>query len=90
RDLVAIEQMGREQAEESLEAQRVDAVVILPEGFTQSALNNMLLGASGGAELELLAADGSSSKSEVLASILEEFVRNVNFESSISRLSGAG
>ncbi len=90
RDLVAIEQMGREQAEESLEAQRVDAVIILPEGFTQSALNNMLLGASGGAELELLAADGSSSKSEVLASILEEFVRNVNFESSISRLSGAG
>ncbi|WP_271854072.1 ABC transporter permease [Planococcus maritimus] len=90
RDLVTTERMGREQAEESLEAQAVDAVIILPEGFTQSALNNMLLGARGGTQLELLAADGSSPKSEVLASILEEFVRSVNFESSISRLSGAG
>ena len=86
--LVRIERMGRDQAEENLEAQSIDAIIIVPDGFTQSALNNILFGASGGAQLELLAADGASPKSDVLVSILEEFVRTVNFESSISRLAG--
>lgn len=87
-ELITIERMDRPQAQQSLDEETVDAVITLPEGFTQKSLRNMLFGSKEGSELELLAADLSSPQTDVLDSILQEFVLTVNFEASISRLSG--
>lgn len=87
-ELITVERMARAQAQESLDEETVDAVITLPEGFTEDSLRNMLFGSSGGGKLELLVADLSSPQTDVLHSILQEFVRTVNFEASISRLSG--
>src|SRR5690606_15042133 len=87
-ELITVERMGQTQAQESLDQETVDAVITLPQGFTEDSLRNMLFGSSEGGELELLVADLSSPQTDVLHSILQEFVRTVNFEASISRLSG--
>ncbi|MFP8782022.1 ABC transporter permease [Planococcus plakortidis] len=87
-ELITVERMARAQAQESLDEETVDAVITLPEGFTEDSLRNMLFGSSGGGKLELLVAHLSSPQTDVLHSILQEFVRTVNFEASISRLSG--
>lgn len=87
-ELITIERMGRAEAQESLDEETVDAVITLPQGFTEDSLRNMLFGESKSGELELLVADLSSPQTDVLKSILNEFVRTVNFEASISRLSG--
>lgn len=87
-EVITVNQMGHVQARESLEEGTIDAVITLPEGFTEDSLRNMLFGTSGGGELELLVADVSSIRADVLQSLLAEFVRTVNFEASISRLAG--
>lgn len=87
-ELVTIERMSRAEAQESLDEETVDAVITLPQGFTKDSLRNMLFGESTSGELELLVADLSSPQTDVLHSILQEFVRAVNFEASMSRLSG--
>lgn len=87
-EVITVNQMGQAQARESLEEGSIDAVITLPEGFTEDSLRNMLFGTSGGGELELLVADLSSIRADVLQSLLAEFVRTVNFEASISRLAG--
>lgn len=86
--LITLQSMDRAQAAESLEEERVAAAIIIPDGFTEAALKNMLFGSSGGAELQMLAADLTSPQADVLNSILEEFVGTVNFEAAISRLAG--
>ncbi|MFC4712745.1 ABC transporter permease [Planococcus dechangensis] len=87
-EVMTVNRMGHVQARQSLEEGSIDAVITLPEGFTEDSLRNMLFGTSGGGELELLVADASSIRADVLQSLLEEFVRTVNFEASISRLAG--
>lgn len=87
-EVMTVNQMGHVQARQSLEEGSIDAVITLPEGFTEDSLRNMLFGTSGGGELELLVADVSSIRADVLQSLLAEFVRTVNFEASISRLAG--
>lgn len=87
-ELITVERMGRAEAQESLDEETVDAVITLPQGFTEASLRNMLFGESAGGEIELLAADLSSPQTDVLDSILNEFVHTVNFEASLSRLSG--
>lgn len=87
-EVMTVNEMGRVQARQSLEEGTVDAVITLPEGFTEDSLRNMLFGTSDGGELELLVADLSSIRADVLQSLLAEFVRTVNFEASITRLAG--
>ncbi|HSJ36826.1 MAG TPA: ABC transporter permease, partial [Planococcus sp. (in: firmicutes)] len=86
--LITLQRMDPAQAAESLEDEAIDAAITIPQGFTEASLRNMLLGSSGAADIQMLAADLNSSKANVLHSILEEFVQTVNFEAAISRLAG--
>ncbi|WP_162138555.1 ABC transporter permease [Planococcus halocryophilus] len=71
-----------------MEEKAIDAVIIIPAGFSEAALRNMLFGASGTGELEVVVADLSSTKAEILNTIVNEFVQTVNFEASFTRLAG--
>ncbi|ANU15220.1 ABC transporter permease [Planococcus halocryophilus] len=86
--LITLEKMDQAQANESLEEKAIDAVIIIPAGFSEAALRNMLFGASGTGELEVVVADLSSTKAEILNTIVNEFVQTVNFEASFTRLAG--
>lgn len=88
RELITLEAMDKEQAVEELEAENVHAVIIIPDGFTQSALSNMLFGTASTGELNVLTTDLSAPQSDVLSSLLTEFVETLNFEAAASRLSG--
>lgn len=87
-DLVTLHEMDKAQAEDRMAQESVDAVITIPDGFTEASLDNMLFGTTGGGGLELLVADLSSPQADVLNSILEEFVQTLNFEASVSRVAG--
>ena len=87
-ELITLQRMDQTQAEESLEGETIDAAIIIPAGFAEDSIRNMLLGSSGGAELQMIAADLSSPQADVLQSVLDEFVQTVNFEAAIFRLTG--
>lgn len=88
RELITLQTMDQEQAAERLEDGTVDAAIIVPAGFTEDSLRNMLLGSTESAELQMLAADLSSPQANIIQSILDEFVQTVNFEAAIFRLAG--
>ncbi len=88
KEIVRMERMEADEAHRQLRDKQVDAVVTIPEGYTFSALNKMLLGKGEGAELRIAAEDWTMPV-DVLNSIVDGFVRTMNFQSAIQSQLGA-
>lgn len=80
-------ELDSETALQRLKVKDVVAIITIPEGFTRSSLNKMLLDEGNGAVLKLTA-DEASLKVNVLQDMLEGFRQTLNFQTAISQTLG--
>ncbi len=83
-DFVLVERLDGAVAAGRLEADEVQAVVTVPEGYTRDVLAGMLLGDRGG-ELQVTLSEASPLRASIVTDILEGFAREVSYQSALGR-----
>lgn len=83
-ELLTVEALGAAEARERLAADELQAVIGLPEGFTERLLNGMLLGEAS-ATLELQLSDASPLRAGIVRDVLSGFAREVSFQSALGQ-----
>jgi len=81
-----ITQLDEESALKQLNEEKVDAIILVPEGYTEAALNSLLLRKGGEAEITLTA-DTDSLNVQVLQNMLDSFLSDVNNQAALSSAS---
>lgn len=83
-ELIAVQDLGAEEAQALLEADDVQAVITLPSGFTGEMLSAMLLEGDG-ATMDVALSDASPLRAGIVNDILTAFAREVSFQSALSQ-----
>ena len=83
-ELIAVQDLGAEEAQALLEADDVQAVITLPSGFTAETLSAMLL-AGEGATLNMALSDASPLRASIVNDVMTAFAREVSFQSALSQ-----
>ncbi|MFA9558366.1 ABC transporter permease [Evansella sp. AB-rgal1] len=85
REMITIIDMNLEEAELALSSEEIAAILTFPTEFTFLSLKNMLLNDGGGSELQVTVNDYGSLQAKVFQSIIQEFVRALNFETAMTQ-----
>ncbi|MFC0470009.1 ABC transporter permease [Halalkalibacter kiskunsagensis] len=83
-DMIEIEELEASVAKQALLDGEVAAILIVPEEFTYSSLQRMLFNEGEGSELSIMVHDHSSLQANTFQTIIDQFVRTLNFETAIS------
>ncbi|RKL68158.1 multidrug ABC transporter permease [Salipaludibacillus neizhouensis] len=87
-DIMETENMDVADRDKAVAEGDVDAVLTIPEGFTYQALQKMLLNKGDVTAFDITINEYSSLSANVFNSIVEDFVRTLNFETAINRALG--
>lgn len=84
-EVVDVQEMSLEEAEEALEEEEIPGIYIIPEGFRVDAWRAAIVEEESTATIELTVLDEGAIQSDVLESISQSFVRQFNLEMAIAR-----
>lgn len=87
-DTMEVVDIEASELEHAIEEGDLDAVLTIPEDFTYSSLQKMLLNEGEGSEFHITIDEYSSLSANVFNSIMEDFVQTLNFETAINRALG--
>lgn len=87
-EFVKIIELDDETARQHLHDEEITAIITIPEHFTQTALNKMLLNVGNGAALSLTADNHSSLRVDVLQDVLNGFTQTLNLQTAIDLARG--
>lgn len=87
-EFVKIIELDDKTARQHLQDEEITAIITIPEHFTQTALNKMLLNVGNGAALSLTADNRSSLRVDVLQDILNGFTQTLNLQTAIDLARG--
>ncbi|WP_410768537.1 ABC transporter permease [Fontibacillus sp. BL9] len=85
KEIVHLEELDADEAARQLKGKKIEAVLTIPAGFTEAALSKMMFDDGEGAELSITA-DKASMHVDVLAGILDDVLRTMNFQIAVSHL----
>lgn len=85
--IVHLQELSREEAHRQLEEEQIEAIITIPDGFTNAALHKMLLNEGEGAALQIIAGEASL-QVDVLGEIIHGYMQMLNFQSAFQNVGG--
>ncbi|PYZ95000.1 multidrug ABC transporter permease [Salipaludibacillus keqinensis] len=78
-----------DEAKELIQREEIVAALTIPDGFTFDSLQKMLLDEGEGSELRILMNESGSLHANIFHDIIQQFVKELNFEYAIAMASGS-
>ncbi|GAB2568751.1 ABC transporter permease [Gracilibacillus alcaliphilus] len=85
-DVLTVTMMTEEEANQALEDQEVEAVMIIPETFTYESLQNMLLGVNVQSTLTVTKSEDNHMAGDIFQTIIEQFANTMNVNNAFSQV----
>ncbi|WP_234404931.1 ABC transporter permease [Paenibacillus bouchesdurhonensis] len=82
KSIVHLQELSSEEAHQQLEAEQIEAIITIPDGFTLAALNKIALNDGNGAALQLTAGKASL-QVDVLRDMVDGYLKTLNFQSAL-------
>ncbi|PRO66557.1 ABC transporter permease [Alkalicoccus urumqiensis] len=89
RDVLTVTEMDADEAEEALQSGEVDAVLTLPEAFTENVLEHLLLDEGDGAAVELTLREEGSVYAGIAGDLIHGFTERFTLEAAAAQEGGA-
>ncbi len=85
-DMLSVEELPLAEAQAALDQGNAQALIRVPDGFTQDLLGSMLLDEGPGSELQVAMAENAPLGGSIVRDLAHEFARELNFRTALGQL----